>query len=137
MSTSTGMEMLTVHVCRLVWDAIALHTTGTIVFHKEAEVQAVAYGIWADFQGPDRIEGNLLTWDEYNVVVAELPRLNLMKGLKGLMCHFCETKPATTIDNTVGEWGDKFVKGYDRNGKLTCDLLLTCDLDGKTLLEDP
>ena len=44
----------------------------------------MAYGIWADFQGPDRIEGNLLTWDEYNVVVAELPRLNLMKGLKGL-----------------------------------------------------
>ncbi|KAH6711816.1 hypothetical protein DL95DRAFT_396137 [Leptodontidium sp. 2 PMI_412] len=125
------------HRLQLVWDAIALHTTGTIVFHKEAEVQAVAYGIWADFQGPDRIEGNLLTWDEYNVVVAELPRLNLMKGLKGLMCHFCETKPATTIDNTVGEWGDKFVKGYDRNGKLTCDLLLTCDLDGKTLLEDP
>jgi len=120
-----------------VWDAIALHTVGSIVFHKEPEVQAVAYGIWADFQGPDRIEGKLLTWDEYNVVVSELPRLSLMKGLKGLMCHFCETKPATTIDNTVGEWGDKFVKGYDRTGKLTCDLLLTCDLDGKTLLEDP
>jgi len=124
-------------IFRLVWDAIALHTIGTIVFHKEPEVQAVCYGIWADFQGPDRIEGNLLTWDEYNVVVAELPRLSLMKGLKGLMCHFCETKPATTIDNTVGEWGDKFVKGYDRAGKLTCDLLLTCDLDGKSLLEDP
>jgi hypothetical protein len=114
-----------------------LHTTGTIVFYKEPEVQAVAYGIWADFQGPDRIEGSLLTWDEYNAVVAELPRLNLMKGLKRLMCHFCETKPATTIDNTVGEWGDKFVEGYDRTGKLTADLLLTCDLDGKSLLEDP
>jgi len=43
---------------------LALHTTGTIVFYKEPEVQAVAYGIWADFQGPDRIDGNLLTWDE-------------------------------------------------------------------------
>jgi hypothetical protein len=60
-----------------------------------------------------------------------------MKGLKGLMCYFCETKPATTIDNTVGEWGDAFVPGYDRKGKLTRDLLLTCDLDGKSLLEDP
>jgi len=59
-----------------------------------------------------------------------------MMGLKGLKRQFCETKPATTIDNTVGEWGDKLVKGYDRKGKLTCDLLLTCDLDGKTLLED-
>jgi len=125
------------HRLQLVWDAIALHTTGSIVFHKEPEVQAVAYGIWADFQGPDHIEGGLLTWDEYNAVVAELPRLSLMKGMKGIMCQFCETKPATTIDNTVGEWGDKFVKGYDRNGKLASDLLLLCDLDGKTLLEDP
>ncbi|CZR63668.1 uncharacterized protein PAC_13565 [Phialocephala subalpina] len=122
---------------QLVWDAIALHTIGSIVFHKESEVQAVAYGIWADFQGPDRIANNLLTWDEYNAVVTELPRLNLMKGLKREMCHLCETKPETTIDNTVGEWGDMFVKGYKREGKLTRDLLLTCDLDGKTLLEDP
>jgi len=136
-SVSTHLSSAKCAIFRLVWDAIALHTVGSIVFHKEPEVQAVAYGIWADFQGPDRIEGKLLTWDEYNVVVSELPRLSLMKGLKGLMCHFCETKPATTIDNTVGEWGDKFVKGYDRTGKLTCDLLLTCDLDGKTLLEDP
>ena len=105
----------------------------------------MAYGIWADFQGPDRIEGNLLTWDEYNVVVAELPRLNLMKGLKGLMCHFCVTKPATTIDNTVGGYtfhaftgsGTFTIVAAGRSGKLTCDLLLTCDLDGKTLLEDP
>lgn len=121
---------------QLVWDAIALHTTGSIVFYKEKEVQAVAYGIWADFQGPDKVKGGLLTWDEYNAVVDELPRLNLMRGVKHMMCFFCETKPATTFDNTVGEWGDKFVKGYDRQGKLTADLLLTCDLDGKSLLEE-
>jgi hypothetical protein len=57
------------HRLQLVWDAIALHTIGSIVFEKEPEVQACSYGIWADFQGPDRIEGGLLTWDEYNAVV--------------------------------------------------------------------
>ena len=57
------------HRLQLVWDAIALHTIGSIVFHKEPEVQACAFGIWADFQGPDRIPGNPLTWDEYNAVV--------------------------------------------------------------------
>ena len=57
------------HRLQLVWDAIALHTIGTIVFEKEPEVQACSYGIWADFQGPDRVQGGLLTWDEYRAVV--------------------------------------------------------------------
>ena len=57
------------HRLQLVWDAIALHTIGSIVFEKEPEVQATSYGIWADFQGPDRVPGGLLTWDEYNTVV--------------------------------------------------------------------
>lgn len=57
------------HRLQLVWDAIALHTVGGVVFHKEPEVQACAYGIWADFQGPDRVQGGVLTWDEYNTVV--------------------------------------------------------------------
>ncbi|OJJ45088.1 hypothetical protein ASPZODRAFT_675904 [Penicilliopsis zonata CBS 506.65] len=117
------------HRLQLVWDAIALHTIGSIVFHKEAEVQACSFGIWADFQGPDRVPGGLLTWDEYNRVVAEYPRLQLMKGLKEVMCHLCVTKPETTYDNTVGEWGDKYVESYSRKGKLTQDLLDTCNLD--------
>lgn len=57
------------HRIQLVWDSIALHTIGSIVFEKEPEVQACSYGIWADFQGPDRVPGGLLTWDEYNAVV--------------------------------------------------------------------
>ena len=33
------------HRLQLVWDAIALHTIGSIVFEKEPEVQACSYGI--------------------------------------------------------------------------------------------
>jgi hypothetical protein len=57
------------HRLQLVWDAIALHTIGSVVFEKEPEVQACAYGIWADFQGPDRVPGGVFTWEEYNAVV--------------------------------------------------------------------
>lgn len=57
------------HRLQLVWDAIALHTIGSVVFFKEPEVAACSYGIWADFQGPDRVPGGLLTWDEYNKIV--------------------------------------------------------------------
>ncbi|KAI7187716.1 hypothetical protein KC363_g5842 [Hortaea werneckii] len=101
------------HRLQLVWDSIALHTIGTVVFHKEPECQACSYGIWADFQGPDRVPGGVLTWDEYNRVV--------------------QMKPDTTYDNTVGEWGDRYLQGegYNREGKLTQNLLETCDLDEK------
>jgi hypothetical protein len=37
------------HRLQLVWDAIALHTIGSIVFEKEAEVQACSYGKCSSF----------------------------------------------------------------------------------------
>ncbi|KAM3421346.1 hypothetical protein BST61_g1743 [Cercospora zeina] len=119
------------HRLQLVWDAIALHTIGTIVFEKEPEVQATAYGIWADFQGPDRVPGGVLTREEYNACVREFPRLGLMAGLKENMLHLCKSKPATTYDNTVGEWGDRYLseEEYNRKPNLTQNLLETCDLD--------
>lgn len=54
-----------------------------------------------------------------------------MKGLKANMLHLCKTKPQTTYDSTVGEWGDRYLspEEYSRKGKLTQDLLETCDLD--------
>lgn len=119
------------HRTQLVWDAIALHTIGSVVFEKEPECQATSYGIWADFQGPDRVPNGLLTHEEYKKICDEFPRLGLMKTLKENMCHLCVTKPGTTYDNTVGEWGDRYVDGYSRKGKLTQDLLETCDLDEK------
>ncbi|GME53358.1 hypothetical protein C8J57DRAFT_1296538 [Neofusicoccum parvum] len=113
-----------------VWDAIALHTTGSVVFWKEPPVAAAAFGIWADFQGPDRtVPAGILSWEEYDAVVKEYPRLGLMSEVKELMCGFCRTKPQTTYDNTVGEWGEMFVEGYTRKGKTTAEMLLQCDLD--------
>jgi len=47
------------------------------------------------------------------------------------MLHLCLNKPETTYDNTVGEWGDKYLveEEYSSKGKLTQDLLATCNLD--------
>ncbi|KAH7038865.1 hypothetical protein B0J12DRAFT_721074 [Macrophomina phaseolina] len=113
-----------------VWDAIALHTVGSVAFHKEPPVAAAAFGIWADFQGPDRTDpAGILTWDEYDAITKAYPRRGLMSEVKEVMCGFCRTKPATTYYNTVGEWGEMFVEGYSRDGHRTAELLLTCDLD--------
>jgi len=78
------------HRLQLVWDAIALHTIGSVVFEKEPEVQACSYGIWADFQGPDRVRDGLLTWDEYNAVVKVCRFLNpkqLRRILGDVACY--------------------------------------------------
>lgn len=89
---------------------------------------------WADFQGPDRtVPAGILTWDEYNAIVKAYPRLGLMGELKEVMCGLCKTKPATTYDNTVGEWGEMFVEGYSRDGHRTAEMLLSCDLDERVV----
>jgi hypothetical protein len=56
------------------------------------------YGIWADFQEPDRVAGGLPSWEEHDGVVKEFPRRGLMKELKEVMCHLCRMKPETTYD---------------------------------------
>ncbi|KAL8690930.1 MAG: hypothetical protein Q9224_004289, partial [Gallowayella concinna] len=69
------------HRLQLVWDAIALHSTNYLAFHKEVEVVATTYGIHADFSGPDvSIVEGLLGRDEYEAVVKELPRLGMKDG---------------------------------------------------------
>jgi hypothetical protein len=97
---------------QLVWDAIALHTTFSIVQYKEPEVVACWMGILADFTGPDGSPEGALTWTEYEGIVKVYPRLKLVTGIKEIFCGFCQTKLETTYDNLVGSFGEKYVEGY-------------------------
>ncbi|MCJ1479871.1 hypothetical protein MMC06_000025 [Schaereria dolodes] len=106
---------------QLVWDAIALHTTGSIAMYKEVEVVATSRGIGADFVGPPRAYRGLLTWEEYNGVVAEFPRLGLKQGVVDALCHLCKTKPETTYDNFIGLYGEKYLPGFSLKGKRGID----------------
>ncbi|KAI4274818.1 MAG: hypothetical protein L6R38_006032 [Xanthoria sp. 2 TBL-2021] len=76
------------HRRQLVWDAIALHTAIHIAMHKEAEVVATAMGIAADLMGPEApMTMGLLTWEEYEGVVMEVPRLCLKSEFGEAMCE--------------------------------------------------
>jgi hypothetical protein len=105
------------HRVQLVWDAIALHTTQSICLYKEVEVAACSRGISADFTGPDRTEDGKLTWEEYDAIVKEYPRLDFVDGVMEIFCGFCRTKPATTYDNLIASVGEKYVEGYSRAGQ--------------------
>ena len=57
------------------------------------EVRSTSYGINADFVGPDLAVGGHLTWDQWNVIVEELPRLNLRANFREKYCNLCRIKP--------------------------------------------
>lgn len=84
------------HRTQLVWDAIALHTTSSIALYKQTVVKVCAFGIAADFRGPDFDAAGTVSRDEFNAVNEEFPRLDLAGGIRRVLCGFCETKPATT-----------------------------------------
>ncbi|KAK3630127.1 hypothetical protein LTR56_017653 [Elasticomyces elasticus] len=111
------------HRGQLLWDAIALHTTPSIAQHKEPEVAATGLGIFADFVGHDAVPGTMAI-EEYNAIVAEYPRHGFREGVKEIMCGLCRTKPATTYDNFVSDFGDQFVEGYSTKGRRPFDLIM-------------
>lgn len=89
------------HRLQLVWDSIALHTTPSIASFKEPVVQVCGLGIICDFKGPDSDPSRTLTWDDFNAVKKEFPRLDLAAGIREKIIHFCKSKPETTY----GEYG--------------------------------
>jgi len=113
---------------QLVWDAIALHTTDSIVRYKEPEVVACALGIKADFTGPDNSPEGSLTWAEYDGIVKEYPRLKMITGIKEIFFNFCRTKPETTYDNLVGSFGERYLEGYSLEGHTWPDAFEACPL---------
>jgi len=111
------------HRLQLAWDAIALHDNPSIATEKEVEVRTCHLGIAADFLGPERSYGGVLTRDIWDGIVKEYPRSGFKDGVKKTMCHLCMTKPDTTYDNIVGDFGENYLDGYSREGRLFVDLV--------------
>jgi hypothetical protein len=99
---------------QLSWDAIALHTTGSIAHHKEPEVALVAFGIASDFVGPNLPPKGIISLEEYEEIVTAFPRTGFKGDLAELVCGLCRDKPDTTFDNIAGEYGRNL--GYDGKG---------------------
>lgn len=107
---------------QLVWDSIALHTTPSLAQHKQQEVALCNMGITVDFLGFN-FPGGLITKDEYEAVVKELPLLDFKESVKKLLCGLCTHKPETTYDNFLRDFGERFVEGY--SAVSMTDILMT------------
>ncbi|KAH7372164.1 hypothetical protein BKA64DRAFT_689234 [Cadophora sp. MPI-SDFR-AT-0126] len=109
---------------QLAWDAVALHTTASIAKHKEIEVQACLFGIGTDFAGLGGSPGGVLTQEVWDGIVKEYPRVGFSNGVKEILCGFCTTKPETTYDTFMADFGAKFVEGYNEEGHRIMDRVL-------------
>lgn len=89
--------------------------------HKEPEVVATTIGISTDFVGTSPADGGHLTWEAWNGIVKEFPRLGMKEGIRDILCNLCRTKPETTYDNFVGDFGERYVEGFSLAGKKTVD----------------
>jgi hypothetical protein len=94
---------------RLVWDAIALHTTRSIALHKESEVAFCHHGVQVGISG---LQYNLIELAVAQQILHEYPRLSLKSRLTNCLCAVVRRKPATTYDNFMRDFGDRYVSGY-------------------------
>jgi len=96
---------------QLVWDSVALNSTPSIGMYKEAEVALVTAGVGADFGGP---EHDRIPPMEMRSILAAFPRLNMKRAFTDDICRICTTRPETTYDNFAGDFGERFIPGFQR-----------------------
>ena len=103
---------------QLIWDSVALNSTPSIGLYKEAEVALCTAGIGVEFGFQyDRIPP-----EEMQGILAAFPRLEMKRRFKDSVCRVVTTKPETTYDNFAGDFGERFVPGYQRPS--TVDFLM-------------
>ena len=106
---------------QLIWDTVALNSTPSIALHKEAEVALSTAGILLDYSGFgfERIPRNTMA-----AILGAYPRLSMKQGFVETCRHIVETKPDTTYDSFLRDFGEEYVRGYQRPAPTTVDLLL-------------
>jgi len=110
---------------QLIWDTVALNSTPSIAFYKEAEVALCTAGIaldWGGFQY-DRIPP-----DEMKSILAVFPRLEMKARFTDSVCSIIRTKPDTTYDNFARDFGERFVPGYKAQSSV--DFLMNAPFEG-------
>jgi hypothetical protein len=94
-----------------VWDAIALHTTPEIPWHKRPEIALVTGGVEADVLG-DGLEEVSVT--DRKAVLAAYPRIDFKKGIVQAFADGFAYKPATTFGTMNTDVVEATVPEYRR-----------------------
>jgi hypothetical protein len=109
----------------LVWDAIALHTTPEIPWHKRPEVALVTGGVEADVLGEGLDE---ISEEDRASVLAAYPRVDFKAGIVRAFADGFAYKPATAFGTMNTDVLEKTQPGYRRPN--FCDLIAANPLGG-------
>jgi len=104
---------------RLIWDLVALNSTPSIAFHKEAEVALGTMGIGLDYGGFFR---ELIPPVDMTEILRAFPRLKMKDKFAETCCRLVTARPETSSDNFLRDFGERFVPGYKPVS--TVDLLM-------------
>ncbi|HWE13157.1 MAG TPA: HD domain-containing protein [Solirubrobacteraceae bacterium] len=104
---------------RVVWDAIALHTTPGIPAHKEREVALVTAGVELDVLG---LGYDDLTASQHEQVLAALPRVDFKRQIIQAFGAGIAHKPQTAFGNVKADVLERTLPGYRRPN--FCELIL-------------
>jgi HD superfamily phosphodiesterase len=96
---------------RIVWDAIALHTTPGIPQHKEPEVALVTAGVELDVLG---LGYDDITPEARDAVVAAYPRVDFKERIMQAFADGIMQKPETAFGNVKADVLAEKLPGYVR-----------------------
>ncbi|WP_439674952.1 HD domain-containing protein [Embleya sp. MST-111070] len=102
---------LSAEQARIVWTAIALHTTPEIPTRMEPEVALVTAGVELDVLG---IGLDDLSEQARAAVVAAHPRPDFKRRILRAFTEGIEHRPQTTFGNVKADVLDRFVPGFER-----------------------
>ena len=109
---------------QLIWDLVALNSTPSLALHKEPEVAVGTMGIGLDYGG---FGLQALTADDVERILSAYPRLKMKERFAETCCRLVRTKPETSQDNFLRDFGERFVTGY--KAVSTVDLLMNAPFD--------
>jgi HD superfamily phosphodiesterase len=96
---------------RIVWDAIALHTTPGIPQHKEPEVALVTAGVELDVLGFGYDD---IASDDRDAVLAAYPRVDFKESIIQAFADGISHRPETAFGNVKADVLAEKLPGYER-----------------------
>ncbi len=109
----------------VVWDAIALHTTPEIPWHKRPEIALVTGGVEADVLGDGLDE---IPEGDRDAVIAAYPRIDFKRGIVQAFADGFAHKPMTAFGTMNSDVLERTQPGYRRPN--FCDMIAANPLGG-------
>jgi hypothetical protein len=109
---------------QLIWDLVALNSTPSLALHKEPEVAVGTMGIGLDYGG---FGLEAVPPADVERILTAFPRLRMKQQFADTCCRLVTARPATSYDNFLRDFGERFVTGYTTVS--TVDLLMNAPFD--------